>query len=271
MLRLRVTPGAALDILLPLQQGNSEELAWQERASQLADYELQQAVAAQPPTDGEFERYHPAQTFRYLVKLLDPQLPTVPALPDLTRLGFTKAELQAALPALTRSLWILSYYADAQGQTLLSRNYLRLSGPTAFVSPTQPAGQWLSELTLSFQQPAQEHTVLYVPAGTKICWLELRVAVARDNTQRVFTAGSDATTRGLLALRLDPVSRRYQPESLVEGVVEFTELRPVQARNALAPVLNQQVPSVVRYQTQAGGGYLPLKQDSLFGVTKPTS
>jgi hypothetical protein len=268
MIRLRTTAGTGLNLLLPLEQASSHELSWEERAAVYADQALDKAVAAQPPTDGEYERYHPQQTLRYEAALLNSLNTSGAAVADLTRIGVSSAELVASAPAVARSLWVLSYYADAQGTQLLSRNYLRLGAPEAKQAPASSSDHWGSVLQLAYRQPAFEHAVLYVPAGVDTCWLELRLVVARGGAQRVFTLDADAATRQLLALTLNPLTHRYVPSS-GEQTVAFTELRAVTARNTLAPVLNQQLPALARYQTLAGGGYLPLTATSDFGATSP--
>lgn len=269
MQQIQVSSGVGLSVLLPLVQRGSDQLTWQERAASLGDRELALATAAQPPGDGEYVRYHPAHALRYEAALLNPADPAAPAASDLTRMGVSADELGAESPAVARSLWILSYYADAAGQRLYSRNYLRLSGANALFPPAVAGGVWPSALELAYRQPAWEHAVLYAPAGITRCWLELRLAVARGGRQRVFTLNNDPTIAGLLELRVDPQTGRYAPLGTA-ATWQFTELKPILARNPLAPPLNDTAATrVVRYQTSAGGGYLPLKTEIGYAATSP--
>lgn len=91
--------------------------------------------------------------------------------------------------------------------------------------------------------------------------------MARGGRQRLLTSDPEGVVPRYLPLRVDPVAGTYQADA---GNVVFTELRPVSARNPLAPVLNQPaMPLPPRYQTATGGGYLPLLPDAAFQPTYP--
>jgi hypothetical protein len=261
-IRLSRLPAAGGVLTIPLTQGNAA-VNWEEQAQALAERELREALAAQLPLDGEYTRYQPAGALRYEALLLAAD-PTQPRAADATRLGVSVAELAAHVPAVSRSLWLLSYYADPEGTRLLSRNYLRLASAYALEEAT-----WGSVLRVEPRVPALEHGVLYAPLGLTSCWLELRLAVARGGLQRVLTTDPAGLVPALLPLTLDSVASTYGPTPGA-GTYVFTELQALQARNALAPVLNQSTtPVLTRYQAGTSAGYVPLVKAGEFNATSP--
>jgi hypothetical protein len=257
----RVVSGSDLHLPVALS-GHGDDPRWEERAGALANHELAVAIAAQPPLDGELVRYRPRELQRYEAQLVNN--PATNTSSDVSRLGLLPAEVLAAYPAVTRSLWVLSYYADPEGQRLLSRNYLRLGSPDALEANET---SYAVALRVAPSFPVSEHTVLYAPAGLTQAWLELRLVLARGGQQRLLTTDPTGASLLLLPLSIDPLTGSYASDN---AQVVFTELHPLIATNPLAPVLNQpDRPLPPRYQTTTGGGYLPLLLDTAFQPTAP--
>ncbi len=250
------------DIFVPLTlQAHAADARWEELAQNLSDAELRRRVT--PPHDAELLRFHPTVPFVvHPYFALDGQGPWVN---DITRLGFSVADLLGNQLAWQNSLWVFSYFADPDGRQLLSRNYLRASSSWAYLLPTTADPVSRAELDFRRQYPGLEHTVVYAPAQTITCWLQLRLALARGGRQVTFTTATSGTQPGLVELRLSPDQDGYQ---LASGLtqVRLQELIPVRARRPEAPTLNQEPTPQPRYETTPGQGFQPVTAHPDFTV-----
>lgn len=250
-MRIRRAPNG-LDYLFSLHLTEAgADPRWEEQTARLGDQEQRRRVA--PPQDRELLRYHPAAGFTYQPLFADENGTWAN---DLTRVGLTVTDYLTHHAAWVNSLWVYSYYADAEGQQLLSRNYLGASSSWAHLVPVTASPVWQAELDQRPHYPALEHAVVYAPADARACWLELRLVLARGGRQLRFTTRSSGTQPGLVSLTLDPERLTYALASGLDAQLVY-ELVPVQARRTEAPVLNAPAPSRPRYDTDAGGPFQP--------------
>ncbi len=242
------------DLFVPVTlQARSADVRWEELTQALSEAELRRRVT--PAQDGELLRFHPSTAFTLRPYFaLDGQGPW---LNELTRLGFTPADLLGNHPAWQNSMWVFSYFADPEGRQLLSRNYLRSASSWAYLLPTTADPVWRAELDFRRQYPGLEHAVVYAPATTTACWLQLRLALARGGRQLTFTTATSGTQPGLVELTLSPDQDTYQVAGGLTQV-RLQELIPVRARRSEAPVVNEEPTPRPRYETTSGQVFQPV-------------
>jgi hypothetical protein len=240
-------PGGSLHVGIALSQ-QTDDLSWESRRNEWADQAT--AVALDPPQDREFVRYHPLRSNTHLLTLVD-------GTTRWTSLGVTEDEITRRLQAYSGSQWVFSVYADEQLSQLISRNYLRVGSLDGRL-PTAATLGWGTDNTF----PRQEHAVIYAPLGTTQVWLGVELWLSRGGRQLQLTSNANGQGRAGLPLRL---SAELRWSCASAGTVQWQELRPIRARNPLAPDVFTEPPVVITPATlSSGGAFEPSRPDTYF-------